>query len=122
MIKSIPNFGAIAPGSTQLASTLTYGINQNVFTVEGELTTTDGVIYPILESLELADGVWRVELGQQGENGPEVMAIGLGLPDPNWRTIQAIAGFGTGVMVVGGAIVGDIYVLTVTDPPPNVPD
>jgi hypothetical protein len=122
MIKSETNLGLIYAGATPLAFTCT--IEQTATATlslsAGALTLTSGESFPIpAMSIMLPGGTTHLYLGLLAGTPSLYAASPLGIADPAFMPLQMIAGFGSGIQVVEGAIVGDVHVLTVL---PGFPD
>jgi len=122
MIKSQTERGAIYAGDTSLAFTCT--IEQTAPATlslsSGLLTLTSGLSFPVPAlSIEMPNGVQHLYLGLRDGALALYAAAPMSGFDPAFTALQMVAGFGSGIEVVDGAIVGDVYVLTVL---PGFPD
>jgi hypothetical protein len=122
MIKSQTERGAIYAGDTSLAFTCT--IEQTAPATlslsSGLLTLTSGLSFPVPAlSIEMPNGVQHLYLGLRDGALALYAAAPMSGFDPAFTALQMVAGFGSGIQVVEGAIVGDVHVLTVL---PGFPD
>lgn len=115
MITSEIGLGRIYAGDTDLACSITFAqtgsntiaMSEGVLTISGNSHTVES------EEFALADGVWQLQLGIQSGDSI-VLAVHPGPDSPaGFELIQTIAGFGSGILVEAGAIVGDVYVFEV---------
>lgn len=118
MIKSEPSFGLIHPGSTPLSTDLVeWEILGNLIRVSGTLVDTAGIEHHLEHEFELEDGTWAIVLGLNTQTQlSEVRLLTVpNSPQSDFELNLLLAGFGSGIKVENGEVVGDIYVLR-TDP------
>jgi hypothetical protein len=114
MIKSEPNRGLIDPGSTPLSTDLLeWNLLGNLLQVSGIFVDTAGVEHHLEHEFNLEDGIWALVLGLNTETqSSELRLVAVpNSPQPGFELITMLAGFGTGIKVENGDVVGDIYVL-----------
>lgn len=116
MIKSETNHGLIYAGSTSLD--FTCAIEQiapaTLSVSSGHLTLTNGETFAVPAlSAALPDGSTHLYLGLLAGTPALAVASPMGHFDQWFTPLQMIAGFGSGIQVSDGEIVGDVYVLTV---------
>jgi len=121
MILSEPGLGAIYAGSTLLAfnCTLEQTGDAELTVSAGLLTLTDGVAFEFpLTEIAFQDGLFYLLFGLLPDGSYKFQAVPT-FGSSYFTPIQMVAGFGAGIEVKAGAIVGDVYVLTVL---PGFPD
>lgn len=118
-ILSEVGLGLIEAGETGLACSIEFSLSPspNVLIQLAGALTIGGQTYSFPESaFELPDGAWTIQVGRWdgGEVTIEVFPAAGFLPG-NWEQLTILAGYGSGIEVVSGAIVGDVYVLKVVE-------
>lgn len=116
-IKSESGLGKIYAGDTDLACSIEFlpGDNPNDLVMSAGSLTIAGNTYEFdAQAFALPDGIWRIQVGKWDDGEPtlEFLDANAFLPG-NWQQIQILAGFGNGINVVDGSIVGDVYVFEV---------
>lgn len=117
MITSQTGYGKIHAGDTELGFTSEFSQPgpADLAITAGTYTATNGTVHPISsQQITLSDGNWRIELGWFDGQQIGVHAIPISIfPPDDWHGLQILAGYGAGIQVQAGEIVGDVYVLEV---------
>lgn len=114
MIKSEPSFGLIDPGDTPLSTDLEWDVLGNLLRVSGTLVDVAGIKHSLGHEFVLEDGTWALVLGRNTETQlSELRLISVpNSPQSTFEIIIMLAGFGSGIKVENGDVIGDIYVLS----------
>ena len=116
-IKSEVGLGLIEAGETGLACSIEWAPSPTpnaLIASAGELTI-GGQTYSFPErAFELPDGAWTIQVGRWDEGAVTIEVFpAAGFLPGNWQQLTMLAGYGSGIEVVSGAIVGDVWVLKV---------
>lgn len=112
--KSEPGLGLIDPGDTPLSTDLQWEVFGNRLRVSGAFVDAAGRSHDVASEFELEDGDWAIALGVNAQSQTELRLVSVpSSPQPGFELITLLAGYGSGIRVENGEIVGDVYVLTV---------
>jgi hypothetical protein len=116
-ILSEVGLGLIEAGETGLACSIEWALSPSpnvLIASAGELTIGGSTYSFPARAFELPDGAWTIQAGRW-DSDPVTIEVfpAAGFLPGNWEQLTILAGYGSGIEVVSGAIVGDVYVLKV---------